>query len=238
MPKNKATTGTKKIAAKKVSSHKAATKPRPVKKAVTNEMRATAQKPRCWWCEGDPLYMRYHDDEWGVPLHDDQKLFEMLVLEGFQAGLSWFTILRKRENFRKAFAGFDPAKVAGFGARDKKRLMKDASIIRNRAKIEAAINNAQCYCKVQEEFGTFDAYIWGFTKGRTLYNKNLSRANFPTHTKESDAISADMKKRGFKFVGTTIIYAHMQATGMVDDHLRGCFRYRKRGSPKEAASAP
>ncbi len=187
------------------------------------------KKDRCWWCEGDPLYVEYHDTEWGVPLHDDQRLFEMLILEGFQAGLSWLTILRKRENFRKAFAQFDPEKVARFTQRKRDKLMHDAGIIRNRLKIEGATINAQCFLRVQEEFGTFDSYIWQFTDGKTLRDpKGLRKGEIQATSKESDAMSKDLKKRGFKFVGSTICYAHMQATGMVDDHVEGCFKYKKR----------
>lgn len=193
------------------------------------------KRERCWWCGDDPLYVRYHDEEWGVPLHDDRRIFEMLVLEGFQAGLSWLTVLRKRENFRKAFAGFVPEKVARFGARDVARLMADAGIIRNRAKIEAAIGNARAFLKVQQEFGTFDRYIWGFTGYKTLRNpKGVTRNRIPARSPESDELSKDLKRRGFKFVGSTIIYAHMQATGMVNDHVDNCFRVR-RARPKANA---
>ena len=186
-------------------------------------------KPRCWWCGDDPLYVDYHDHEWGVPVHDDIKLFEMLTLEAFQAGLSWLTILRKRENFRKAFRQFDPQRVARFNAASVKRLMNDAGIVRNRAKIEAAVNNAKRFLEVQKEFGTFDRYIWQFTNYQTLRStpaptKDSVRATSP----ESDALSKDLRARGFRFVGSTICYAHMQATGMVDDHVRGCFRYQPR----------
>ena len=185
-------------------------------------------KPRCWWCGNDPLYVKYHDEEWGRPLHDDRKIFEMLILEGFQAGLSWITILRKRENFRKAFKGFDPKIVARFTARDFARLMKDAGIIRNRLKIKAAITNAQAFLAVQKEFGTFDRYIWQFTGYKTIKSpKAVSRNTIRATSPESDALSKDLKKRGFKFVGSTVCYAHMQATGMVDDHVKECFRAGK-----------
>jgi len=179
---------------------------------------------RCAWIN-DPLMREYHDTEWGVPLHDDGKLFEFLVLEGFQAGLSWATILRKRENFRKAFHGFDPERIARYTARDVKRLMADAGIIRNRQKIDAAVNNARRFLEVQREFGSFDAYIWRFVQGKPIRNRFRSLSQLPARTPLSDAISKDLKARGFKFVGSTIVYAHMQATGMVNDHTVGCFRY-------------
>ena len=179
---------------------------------------------RCAWIN-DPLMREYHDTEWGVPLHDDGKLFEFLVLEGFQAGLSWATILRKRENFRKAFHGFDPERIARYTARDVKRLMADAGIIRNRQKIDAAVNNARRFLEIQKEFGSFDAYIWRFVQGKPIRNRFRSLSQLPARTPLSDAISKDLKARGFKFVGSTIVYAHMQATGMVNDHTVGCFRY-------------
>jgi len=177
------------------------------------------------WGEVDPLLAGYHDREWGVPLHDDRKLFEFLVLEGFQAGLSWMTILRKRENFRKAFAGFDPKKVARFTAPDVKRLLADAGIIRNKLKVAAAIHNAQRFLDVQKEFGSFAAYMWSFVGGEPVVNRFRRLSDLPARTRLSDRVSADLKKRGFKFVGSTIVYAHMQATGMVNDHLIGCFRH-------------
>jgi len=186
---------------------------------------------RCGWVDQislkDPLMTQYHDTEWGVPVHDDRKIFEFLVLEGMQAGLSWRTILLKRENFRKAFRGFDPEAVARFGAKDMKRLMADAGIIRNRQKIEASVNNARRFLEVQKEFGSFDSYIWGFIGGRTIRHRFRSLKELPPSTPDSDRISKDMKARGFKFVGSTIVYAHMQATGMVNDHVVGCFRYRQ-----------
>lgn len=186
-------------------------------------------RPRCWWSRTDPLYCNYHDNEWGVPLHDEHRLFEMLILEGFQAGLSWITILRKRENFRKAFKKFDPKKVAKFTKQDVARLMKDEGIVRNRLKIEAAITNAKAFLAVQKEFGSFDKYIWQFTGYKTLRDpKGMTKARIRPTSPESDALSKDLKERGFKFVGSTIIYAHMQATGMVDDHVEGCFKYVKR----------
>jgi DNA-3-methyladenine glycosylase I len=186
-------------------------------------------KARCWWCGKDPLYCEYHDKEWGIAVHDDRKIFEMLILEGFQAGLSWITILRKRDNFKKAFKNFDARKVAGFKHTDVARLMKDPGIIRNRLKIEGAITNARRFLDVQKEFGSFDRYIWQFTAKRTLRNPDgMTRENMRPTSPESDALSKDLKRRGFKFVGPTVCYAHMQATGMVDDHVEGCFKYRKR----------
>jgi DNA-3-methyladenine glycosylase I len=182
---------------------------------------------RCGWGSSNPLMIEYHDTEWGVPLHDDQKLFEFLILEGMQAGLSWSTILNKRENFRRAFAEFDVEKVARFGKREINRLLRDAGIIRNRLKIEAAINNARRFSEVQKEFGSFDAYIWGFVDGKPIKNGFKSLKEIPAKTPLSDAISKDLKQRGFKFVGSTIVYAHMQATGMVNDHTVDCFRYEE-----------
>ena len=180
---------------------------------------------RCGWCGNDPLYVAYHDTEWGVPVHDDRLLFEFLILEGAQAGLSWITILRKREAYRRAFAGFDVEKVARFGARDIVRLLADAGIVRNRLKIAAAVNNAQCFLAVQDAFGSFDAYIWRFVDGQPLQNRRKTLKDVPATTRESDALSKDLKARGFKFVGSTICYAHMQATGMVNDHVADCFRH-------------
>jgi DNA-3-methyladenine glycosylase I len=182
-------------------------------------------KRRCAWLGNDDLMMAYHDREWGVPLHDDRKLFEFLILEGMQAGLSWRTILYKRENFRKAFHRFDPARIARYGEGDVERLLADPGIIRNRAKILAAINNAKRFLEVRKEFKTFDRYIWGFVGGRPICNRFKRLSDLPARTELSDAISADMKKRGFKFVGSTIVYAHMQATGMVNDHVIDCFRH-------------
>jgi len=182
-------------------------------------------KIRCGWPGNDPLMMEYHDREWGVPLHDDRKLFEFLILEGMQAGLSWRTILHKRENFRKAFHRFDPARVARYGDQDLERLMGDAGIIRNRAKLRAAINNARRYLEIRKEFKTFDRYIWGFVGGKPIRNRFERLAELPARTALSDGISADMKKRGFQFVGSTVIYAHMQATGMVNDHILSCYRH-------------
>jgi len=169
--------------------------------------------------------IEYHDTEWGVPLHDDRKLFEFMVLDAFQAGLSWKTILHKRENFRKAFDNFDPEVIAGYSEDKVQFLLRDAGIIRNRAKIRATVGNAKAFLAVKEEFGTFDSYIWQFTGGRTIINGLDSLAGMPVSSPESDAMSKDLKKRGFKFVGSTICYAFMQAAGMVNDHLTGCFRY-------------
>jgi DNA-3-methyladenine glycosylase I len=186
------------------------------------------QKVRsCSWPTDDPLMLAYHDTEWGVPLHDDRQLFEFLVLEGMQAGLSWSTILRKRENFRRVFEGFDPARVAAYSRKEINRLLADEGIIRNRLKIEAAINNARRFLAVREEFGSFDSYIWGFVGGKPIRHRFRSLSELPATTAESDSISRDLKRRGFKFIGSTIIYAHMQATGMVNDHLISCFRYKQ-----------
>ncbi len=182
---------------------------------------------RCPWPSDDPLMIAYHDREWGVPLHDDRKLFEFMVLDGAQAGLSWSTILRKRENFRKAFHGFDPDIVAQYTEKDVLRLLKDAGIIRNRLKIESAVTNARMVLQIQKEFKSFDAYIWQFTGGRTIQHRFRRLSEIPATSKESDAMSKDLKKRGFKFVGSTICYAFMQAAGMVNDHLVDCFRYRE-----------
>lgn len=180
---------------------------------------------RCPWCEGADLYRRYHDEEWGVPAHDDQRHFEFLVLESAQAGLSWSTILKKRENYRKAYRGFDPRVVARFGPRDRERLLNDAGIVRNRLKIESSINNAKRFLEMQEEFGSFDNYLWGFVGGKPLVNKWKTLSEIPAKTDLSDTMSKDMKKRGFRFVGSTIIYAHLQAVGVVNDHLISCYRY-------------
>jgi DNA-3-methyladenine glycosylase I len=180
---------------------------------------------RCAWGTSNPLMIEYHDSEWGVSLHDEQKLFEFLVLEGMQAGLSWNTILNKRQNFRAAFHDFDPQKVARYTARDVQRLLNNPGIIRNRLKIEAAINNAQRFLEVEEQFGSFDAYIWQFVAGKPIKHAFKSLNQIPATTQESDVLSKDLKQRGFKFVGSTIVYAHMQATGMVNDHTVDCFRY-------------
>jgi DNA-3-methyladenine glycosylase I len=183
---------------------------------------------RCPWPGEDPLYIAYHDKEWGAPSHDDRRLFEMLILEGAQAGLSWITILRKRENYRRAFADWNVEKIARFGEKDFARLMADPGIVRNRLKIRAAIGNAQAFIKVRDEFGSFDRYIWQFVGGSSIRKRRRSMRDVPTHTAESDAMSRDLKRRGFNFVGTTICYSFMQAVGMVDDHLASCFRAGRR----------
>jgi DNA-3-methyladenine glycosylase I len=180
-------------------------------------------KIRCAWCEKDDLYRNYHDNEWGKPVYDDQMLFEFLILETFQAGLSWYTVLKKRANFRNAFANFDYKKVALFSEEKIQELLLDAGIIRNQLKIRAAVANAIAFMKVQEEFGTFSKYIWNFTDGKPIDNNPKILKDIPSSTSLSDAISKDLKKRGFKFVGTTVVYAHMQATGMVNDHLESCW---------------
>ena len=182
---------------------------------------------RCDWCLGDPLYRRYHDEEWGVPCRDDATLFEFLVLESAQAGLSWLTILRKRENYRRAFAGFDAEAVAAFDQHQVAALLQDSGIVRNRAKIEAAINNARRFLEIRSEFGSFARYFWGFSDNRAITNRWRTLAEVPANPSLSDTISKDMKRRGFRFFGSTICYAHMQATGMVNDHLVSCFRHRQ-----------
>lgn len=184
-------------------------------------------KHRCGWCVGDSLYEAYHDQEWGVPVYDDATLFEFLILETFQAGLSWITVLRKRENFRAAFDNFDHKKIALYNQKKIDELLKDTGIIRNKLKIHATVTNAQAFIKTQKEFGSFSKYIWGFTNGKPIKNKVKNYKEAPATTNLSDAISKDLKKRGFKFVGTTVIYAHMQATGMVNDHEVNCFRYHE-----------
>ena len=184
-------------------------------------------KKRCPWCETNPLQVAYHDTEWGVPVHDDRKFFEFLVLEGAQAGLSWDTILKKRASYRRAFAGFNPRKVARFSAARRARLMKDPGIVRNRLKIASAVTNAQAFLAIQKEFGSFDRYIWRFVGGRPIRNRWRRHKQTPASTPESDAMSKDLKKRGFRFVGSTICYAFMQATGLVNDHLVTCFRHRR-----------
>jgi len=180
---------------------------------------------RCPWCESSDLMRRYHDEEWGVPLHDDRRHFEFLVLDAFQAGLSWSTILNKREAFRRAFAEFDPVRVAGFTARDRARLMRDAGIVRNRQKIEAAVGNARAFLETQAREGSFDRYIWRFVDGQPRPNAWKTVKRVPATTRASDAMSEDLKERGFRFVGSTICYAYMQAAGMVNDHLVSCFRH-------------
>jgi DNA-3-methyladenine glycosylase I len=186
---------------------------------------------RCTWSEGvDPVYERYHDTEWGVPVRDDRTHFEFLVLESAQAGLSWWTILRKRDGYRRAFADFDATKVARFTTRTVEKLMGDASIVRNQQKIEAAVTNARAFLKIQDELGSFDAYVWQFVDGAPIVSKWRKHGDVPPTSKEGDALSKDLKARAFKFVGPTIVYAHMQATGLVNDHLVGCFRYRESSS--------
>lgn len=183
---------------------------------------------RCQWAaHGGPSYIAYHDEEWGVPLHDDRRLFEFLILEGAQAGLSWSTILNKREGYRKAFAGFDPQKVARFTPARIEKLLLDPGIVRNRLKVGSAVTNARAFLAVQKEFGSFDAYIWQFTGGKPIQNAWKSVKQVPASTRESDAMSKDLRRRGFKFVGSTILYAHMQATGMVNDHTTDCFRWKE-----------
>jgi len=190
-------------------------------------MKEKKVKSRCEWGTVSQLYIDYHDNEWGVPVHDDRMLFEFLVLEGAQAGLSWETVLKKRENYRKAFSDFDPVKVSRYGDKKIETLLGNKGIIRNRLKIASAVNNAKRFLEVQKEFGTFDAYIWQFVNGKPITNRFKSIHELPATTKESDVMSKDLKKRGFKFVGPTICYAHMQATGMVNDHVVDCFRYKE-----------
>ncbi len=182
---------------------------------------------RCGWAKNDPVYIRYHDEEWGVPVHDDQKLFEFILLEGAQAGLSWLTILKRRPGYRRAFANFDVAQVAGFTRKKIESILLDPGIIRNRLKVNAAVTNARAFIKIQEEFGSFDAYSWRFVGGKPRINRFKTPDQVPATTPESDAFSKDLKQRGFKFTGSTIVYAHMQAVGMVNDHLVSCFRYKE-----------
>jgi DNA-3-methyladenine glycosylase I len=182
-------------------------------------------KKRCQWCEVNERMTAYHDKEWGVPVHNDRKLFEFMVLDAFQAGLSWSTILNQRQNFKKAFDNFDPRKIARYGKRQVARLLKDAGIIRNRQKIEATINNAKVFLEVKKEFGTFDKFIWQFVGGKPRHNRFRTMRQIPPRTRQSDAMSKELKRRGFKFVGSTICYAFMQAAGMVNDHVISCFRY-------------
>jgi len=184
-------------------------------------------KHKCGWCVGDTLYEAYHDKEWGVPVYDDDTLFEFLILETFQAGLSWITILRKRENFRKALDNFDYKKIAKYNQKKKDSLLQDAGIIRNKLKVNATVTNAQAFMKIQEEFGSFSKYIWDFVDGKPIKNNFKDYRKAPANTPLSDVICKDLKKRGFKFVGSTVIYAHMQATGMVNDHEVSCFRYNE-----------
>lgn len=192
---------------------------------MTTSRKPAKEPVRCSWAGTDPTYVRYHDEEWGVPVYDDRQLFEFLLLEGAQAGLSWITILRKREAYRKAFADFDPERVARFNDKKLASLLNDAGIVRNRLKIASAVKNARAFLQVQEEHGTFSDYQWAFVGGKPLQNRRESLKQIPARTPESDAFSKDLKKRGFTFVGSTIIYAHMQAVGMVNDHVVDCFRH-------------
>lgn len=189
---------------------------------------------RCAWAGSDPLYCEYHDLEWGVPSHDDQRLFEFLVLEGAQAGLSWITILRKRENYRRVFASFDPRRVARFDRRRIERALLDPGIVRNRLKVESTVTNARAFLEVQAAFGSFDRYLWSLVDGRPLVNHWTSVKQIPAQTRHSDALARDLKQRGFRFVGTTICYAYMQAVGLVNDHVSNCFRYRQLGGRARA----
>src|SRR5258708_3207749 len=191
-----------------------------------------AVKQRCPWPGDDPLYIKYHDEEWGVPSRDDRHLFEMLILEGAQAGLSWITILRKRENYRRAFDRFDVKKIAKYSARKVKTLLNDAGIVRNRLKIESTVDNARAFAAVEKEFGSFDKFIWSFVGDRPIVTRRRSMREIPARTRESDAMSKALMKRGFRFVGSTICYAFMQACGLVDDHLTGCFRAARAPEPK------
>jgi len=195
-----------------------------MKKSTRNNSAKAVQ--RCGWAGNDPLYQAYHDEEWGVPLHDDRRLFEMLILEGAQAGLSWLTILRKRDNYRRAFAKFEPERVARFGARDRTRLLGDAGIVRNRLKIDATIGNAKAFLQLVDEVGCFDTWLWSFVDGRPIQNHWRDLRDVPAKTKEAEALSRALAKRGFRFVGPTIIYAFMQAVGMVNDHIVDCFRHQ------------
>ncbi|MBT9540940.1 DNA-3-methyladenine glycosylase I [Thiobacillus sp.] len=192
--------------------------------------------PRCAWCSPDPLYRAYHDKEWGVPLHDERALFELLILEGAQAGLSWFTILKKRENYRRAFDDFNAERIARYGEADVARLMADAGIVRNRLKIESTITNARATLALREAGGGLDAYFWNFVDGRPLVNAPEDLSQVPASTPLSNAVSKDLKKRGFKFVGSTIVYAHMQAMGLVNDHTTDCFRYGELAGERAGAS--
>lgn len=190
-------------------------------------MKMHTEKERCSWCLKFDQYIQYHDEEWGVPVHDDQTHFEFLILEGAQAGLSWSTILKKREGYRKVFANFDPAKVAKFTDKKLETILLNPAIVRNRLKVFAAVNNAKRFLEIQKEFGSFDFYIWSFVGHRPIQNKRKSLKEVPATTQESDALSKDLIKRGFKFVGSTVIYAHMQACGLVNDHVESCFRYKE-----------
>ena len=186
---------------------------------------STNGRTRCKWCAGNDLYQKYHDEEWGVPVHDDRTLFEFLILEGAQAGLNWLTILKRRENYRRAFADFDAEKVCQFTETDYERLLHDEGIIRNKLKVRGAITNAQLFCAIQQEYGAFDQYIWSFVANEPIHNSWQKEQEIPATTKESDAISKDLKRRGFKFTGSTIMYAYMQACGLVNDHITSCYRH-------------
>ncbi|TGL13546.1 DNA-3-methyladenine glycosylase I [Leptospira meyeri] len=190
-------------------------------------MKTHTETERCSWCLKFDQYIKYHDDEWGVPVHDDQTHFEFLILEGAQAGLSWSTILKKREGYRKVFANFDPVKVAKFSEKKIEAILLNPAIIRNRLKVFAAVNNAKRFLEIQKEFGSFDQYIWSFVGHKTINNKRKNLSEVPATTVESDNLSKDLIKRGFKFVGSTVIYAHMQACGLVNDHIESCFRYKE-----------
>jgi DNA-3-methyladenine glycosylase I len=206
-----------------------------MKEALRRETVSAGPPKRCAWAGTDPLMVAYHDHEWGVPVHDDQRFFEFLVLEGSQAGLSWSTVLNKREAYRKAFAGFDPARVARFGKRDVERLLKNEGIIRNRLKIESAIRNAKAFLAIQDEHGSFDAWVWRFVGGGPIVNRRRGMRDVPATTPESDALSKELRRRGFNFVGSTILYAFMQATGMVNDHVVDCGRWIELGGEPSPA---
>lgn len=193
------------------------------------------ERIRCGWCTADPLYVAYHDEEWGVPVHDDRRLFEMLILEGAQAGLSWLTILKKREGYRRAFAGFDPERIARFGTEQRQTLLADPGIVRNRLKVQAAVSNARAYLRLMEEGESLDRFLWRFVGGAPRQAKRRSLAEVPARTPESDAMSQALRVRGFKFVGSTICYAFMQSVGMVNDHTVDCFRHAELSIPKETA---
>jgi len=184
-------------------------------------------KTRCEWCGTEEIYVKYHDEEWGVPVHDDKVHFEFLILEGAQAGLSWITVLRKRDNYRKAFDNFDVNKVSRYTEKRIEKLLQNPGIIRNKLKVRSAVSNAQAFIEVQKEFGSFDKYIWHFVNNKPIVNKRKKMSDLPATSIESDALSKDLKKRGFKFVGSTIMYAHMQAIGMINDHTKDCFRYKE-----------
>jgi DNA-3-methyladenine glycosylase I len=195
--------------------------------SVQELKRGAIMKQRCEWCGSDPLYVAYHDDEWGVPVHDDRRLFEFLVLEGAQAGLSWLTILKKRENYRNALDAFDVERIAAYGPRDIRRLLDDPGIVRNRLKIEATIRNARGVLAIRDEYGTLDAFLWRYVDGTPVQNAWKRMAQIPAKTKQSDQMSKDLRARGFNFVGSTICYAFMQAVGMVNDHVTDCFRHKE-----------